>query len=730
LERSYQGYFAYRGQRNRCRISKPLQCFIYLPDGPRTTFLGRGDLHDHRFNALEQSSVLTALDSFTVKAGQYTGVPLDDEFCPTTIRIYPSIVLYDIHHSTNPATFTAIMVSIFAFTSAVFVMYDCCVERRQQVVMHTVVTSAANVCLLEEKVRERTTKLQETNDRLEEAHRQVVQASAAQLQHFACMSHEIRTPLNCIIGCSSLLKDTDLDPMQEESIQMITSSGDLLLAVVDDVLDYSRLESGNVQIEIKNTSLQEALDSVVRSMATRAHANDISLRTFYDVALPERFYTDARRLQQIMYNLLGNALKFGRGGGFVELHIYVCARSPLVEESDAYFAPLEKTKLEPWAIEVKDAVLRFVVKDYGKGIARQDFQKIFKPFLQDNNDTGCLYGGSGLGLAITTRLVHRMGGCISVESQVGEWSKFTVDLPYSAEASAATDLDGILSRLRDSSLCLVSNMEEVSPNISSLCRNCDIPVACARSMEELLSQAPSVQSKRPCVFLVQEDLYERKTFELLASSTSSKPVLLTFGPKSNVKEANDHYRSLLQLLPRVLMKSMSAQVADVMEQQRTNESSAKASLTDEGGVVGVPYSDLRILIAEDNVVNQKVLNRILKRLGAEKVTIVENGKLAVDREANEIFDIVLMDMQMPVMDGIEACRIIHDRVHSDGLPRPKVIFVTAHALNTYEDKCYEAGADDFLSKPCSLSTVDLCFQRAFEKGALRQNREQITHSLE
>jgi signal transduction histidine kinase len=169
---------------------------------------------------------------------------------PTTLhlRLYPSVTLEEAHTTNNPIVFTTVVVLIFVFTSAVFIFYDICVERRQRKVMNTAVRSTASVSLLERMVKERTCKLEETNARLAEANRRVTRASAAQLEHFACMSHEIRTPLNCVIGLSSLLLDTGLNPMQEESMRMIVSSGDSLLTVVNDVLDYSKLESATLKL--------------------------------------------------------------------------------------------------------------------------------------------------------------------------------------------------------------------------------------------------------------------------------------------------------------------------------------------------------------------------------------------------------------------------------------------------------------------------------------------------
>jgi signal transduction histidine kinase len=258
---------------------------------------------------------------------------------PTTLhlRLYPSVTLEEAHTTNNPIVFTTVVVLIFVFTSAVFIFYDICVERRQRKVMNTAVRSTASVSLLERMVKERTCKLEETNARLAEANRRVTRASAAQLEHFACMSHEIRTPLNCVIGLSSLLLDTGLNPMQEESMRMIVSSGDLLLTVVNDVSDYSKLESGNFEIQIQRSNLQETLQAVVHSIETKALPKQLSVRALYDPKIGEFVHMDCIRLQQIMYNLLGNAVNFSHPGGTIDLSIMLCpASTTKAVRNDAY----------------------------------------------------------------------------------------------------------------------------------------------------------------------------------------------------------------------------------------------------------------------------------------------------------------------------------------------------------------------------------------------------------
>jgi signal transduction histidine kinase len=282
---------------------------------------------------------------------------------------------------------------MWASPSSAFLLYDYCVERRQRKVMNTAVESKLNVVLLDEMVQERTQRLKDSNMKLEDANRMVMMASAAQLEHFASMSHEIRTPLNCIIGISSLLQDTELDPQQKEEVRMIVTSGELLRTVVDDVLDYSKLESGNFEIDIKRSNLQETLNTIVHSIDIKDQAKKLLVRPFYGVTLGEFIDTDSRRLQQILYNLLGNAIKFSKEGGIVELHVCLCS-----SDGDREAPDNKSFKV----VKAGDPVLQFVIKDYGKGIAKDHFEKIFEPFNQASAETSSVYGGTGLGLAITS----------------------------------------------------------------------------------------------------------------------------------------------------------------------------------------------------------------------------------------------------------------------------------------------------------------------------------------
>ena len=309
------------------------------------------------------------------------------------------------------------------------------------------------------------------------------------------------------------------------------------------------------------------------------------------------------------------------------------------------------------------------------------------------------------GLAITSKLVNRLGGTISVESKRWNWSKFTIDFPFN---ESHVDVMGMSERFQHTSIFLVSNSDE--EEAISRFGTYKVDLARFRTLKELqgrietMEQSGVLSSERCYICLIHEDEYDSKLFETL-SSKLPKSVLFSFGPKYSVKDTRGHVRSLEQVLPSVLMERLGACVDSI---GHDSSQDAEDSETDSS-TKAVPYTQFRILIAEDNIVNQKVLSRILTRLGIENVEIVGNGKLAVEREASEQFDIVLMDMDMPIMNGIEACKEITKR--QGGHPKAKVVFVTAHVADEFKSECLGAGGVEFLPKPFSMDGIENCFRR-------------------
>ena len=453
---------------------------------------------------------------------------------------------------------------------------------------------------LEDEINERTKDLAKAN-------KQILEQSAAQLRHFAMMSHEIRTPLNCIVGMSSLLMtDPSIESSHKESLRMITRSGDLLVSVVNDVLDYSRLESGAVEIKYEPTDFSGIIDLVVHSMSAKARTRKVTIEKTIETGFPSMVQMDGSRLQQVLYNILGNAVKFSKEDSVVEFS------TRLLDKKD--------TTLNQSI--AADQVIEIVVKDYGKGIAQNDIKCIFEPFNQGNEEDGRIYGGTGLGLAITSRLVKALGGSISAESELGSWSTFTVLLPCNEAVTEETAVD-------DTQKNPQSPIEPIKPNPPLL-------------RTELLLRSDSLSST------------------LHSQSSDSAP-------------------------PRT---------------------TAAQRRLENGNIIS---DDTKILVVDDNAINRKVLLRMLSRMGAKDVETAEDGLEACEKEETTIYDVILMDMEMPVMGGLEATRRILDRDRGEVDP-PKIVFVTAHALNTFHQQAIEAGGVGFVAKPFNLKKLKAMFE--------------------
>ena len=454
---------------------------------------------------------------------------------------------------------------------------------------------------LEDEVAVRTRDLEEANQR-------ILNQSAAQLKNFAMMSHEIRTPLNCIIGLSSLLVDSGLDESQLDSMRMIVRSGDLLLSVVNDVLDYSRLESGNIEINLEPTDINSIARLVHRSMSTKSTSRNVQIRNHLE-EIPCLVKTDGSRLQQVLYNLLGNAVKFSREGGVVD---FAMSRAESAEEK----------------------VIKITVKDYGKGIAKKDLVNIFEPFNQGSGGTSRVYGGTGLGLAITAKLVRVLNGKITVDSEEGEWAQFEVTLPFhvnkseAAPAKVVIDTKGLkLPKKRTSGTVFDRRM--------------------------MLTRGESLVSLNSC------------------------------GPEDD------------------------APVQSISNHPLSSEESTPRPFPARGTSQKLVPETLRVMVVDDNKINQKVLVRMLQNMGVQTVDTADNGLEACKLEAQKPFELILMDLEMPVMDGLEATR--HILARTDGDRRPKVAFVTAHALDTYHAKAVAAGGCAFLTKPFNMKKLTSLF---------------------
>ena len=622
---------------------------------------------------------------------------------------------------------------------------------------------------MEQQINDRTNELATANEDLEKANTQIQEQAARQLEHFACMSHEIRTPLNCIVGMSSiLLEETNaqIDPTLSESIQMIFTSGELLRAVVDDVLDYAKLESGSFEVDICKINLQDSLAGVIHSISQKIQDKNIRLRTNFSADLPKFTETDSRRLQQVLFNLLGNSGKFSKTNSVIDLSVSLVPKSAKSREDRFVCDPSNSNDLE------NHDVVRFVVKDYGKGIDEKDFTTIFQPFSQASKQTATVYGGTGLGLSITSKLVRRLGGEISLNSELGKFSQFTVDLPFKGEV-VNTEL---LRKQLDGTVIMIVDSKETFDYSFTPHQIDDEPEAFSQevvdrykldidrfetiqNLSETIAARDSKTKEKHIAILLKESLYDEKELaKILEVVGSQSCTVMTFGPNYEVEATKQrHFRSLLGSFPSILLESIASHVA--MTKQGMSSSAVKLTSPQQGKSIVELSSEspgsikedvktnnypiqtnqepatsekdltiksrapststkarqpkkkdtetppcrrnLKVLYAEDNKINQKVLSRVLNRVGITDITIVDDGLKAVNISEKEKYDIIFMDMQMPVMDGMEACSLIVERDKD-----AKVVFVTAHALDEFKAKAEAAGGTSFISKPFRVQDID------------------------
>ncbi|MBM3779330.1 MAG: response regulator [Acidimicrobiia bacterium] len=528
-----------------------------------------------------------------------------------------------------------------------------------------------------EALRASQEQLIESNAALVALNEQLAEATRAKSDFLATMSHEMRTPMNGVLGMAALLEDTPLNAEQRELLAMIRASGQGLVSIINDILDLSKVEAGRLELETAPIVLRQLIEEALELLAPRAAEKGLDLIGDVDLALPPVVLGDATRLRQVLVNLIGNAIKFTERG-----HVLVTAR-----RRDG--GPRLR--------------LAITVADTGIGISAEAQGRLFAPFVQVDSSTTRRFGGTGLGLAISKRLVEAMGGQIWLDSTEGHGATFHVELEMEEGTGPAPAwrADAALRGVR----VLVADDNEAERQVIGIFGSVwDLAITQAGTITEA-EAAVQDADRLVDVLLLDAGLLDgdgRDVSRLRGLPGASGARVLLMCPRSVTAEqigrigADD--RVVVPIRPVPLLDGLKR----VLGRTEAATDRAAAAATREAHLA--ERLPLRILVADDNPINRRVAVGLLRRLGYA-ADVVTNGAEAIDALEAHPYDLVLLDVQMPVMDGYEATRRIRAR-WPEGTPgRPRVVAMTANVLPRDRDRCFEAGMDDYLPKPIGLDSL-------------------------